>query len=103
MAEQGPGLFDKLYSAAKATYDELKKPVVRNKIKRKLQAAFDDASLKIGEATLKIQKTRESFDEYNVNTVLEQKAIITQALSLQTQIKEEYKELFAKEMTVEMD
>lgn len=97
------GLFDKLYSAGKQVYDEVKKPVIKNKIKRKLQSAYDDASLKIGEAELKIQKTREDFDNYNINTVLEQKAIITQAKQLQDQIKSEYKELFVKEMTIEID
>jgi hypothetical protein len=96
-------LFDKLYSAGKQVFDELKKPVVKNKIKRKLQAAFDDASLKIGESELKIQKTRENFDGYDVNTILEQKAIITQAKGLQDQIKAEYKELFGKDMTIEVD
>jgi len=97
------GLFDKLYAAGKEAFDKLKKPVIKNKIKRKLNAAFDDATLKIGEAELKIQNTRSDFENYNINTILEQKAIIAKAKELQVGIKEEFLELFGKEMSIEQD
>ena len=100
---ENKGLFETLYAAGKSVIDEIKKPQIRNKIKRKLQAAYDDAECKIGEASLKIQKTREDFENYNINLILEQKAIITSLRKLQTEIKEEYLELFAKEMRIEMD
>ncbi len=95
------GLFDKLYSAGKAVYDEIKKPVIKNKIARKLAAAYDDATLKIGEAELKMQKNREDFEKYDVNVILEQQGIIDTALGLQERIKVEYKTLFGKEMVIE--
>lgn len=91
-------LFDRLYAAGKVVFDEAKKPLVRGSIKRKLHAAMDDAQGKINEANLQISKTRESFDTYDINKVLEQKAIITKCLQLQEEIKGEYKELFGKDM-----
>lgn len=97
------GLFDTLYAAGKEVHDAVKKPLVKNKIKRKLSSAYDDASAKIGEAELKIQKVRENFEEYNINTILEQKKLIDQARDLQEEIKAEYRELFDKEMTLEED
>jgi uncharacterized protein YbcC (UPF0753/DUF2309 family) len=97
------GLFDSFYMASKELIQQLQKPLVRNKIKRKLQTAFDDAESKINEALIKLNKSREDFENYNINTILEQKAIITQCKSLQEQIKQEYQELFAKEMNVEQD
>lgn len=103
MAETATGIFDKLYAAGKQVYDEVKKPLIKNKIKRKLSSAYDDASAKIGEAELKIQKVRESFEDYNINTILEQKQLIKQAKDLQEQILVEYKELFGKEMVFEQD
>lgn len=83
--------------------DAAKKPLVRNKVKRKLAAAYDDASAKINEAELKMQKGREDFENYNINAILEQKAIIKQAKDLQDSIRMEYTELFAKDMTFESD
>lgn len=103
MSETKKGLFELLYAASKQVLDEIKKPQIRNKIKRKLHSAYDDAEAKIGEASSKIQKCREDFENYNVNTILEQKAIITQLRKLQEEIKEEYSELFAKEMQIEID
>lgn len=50
-----------------------------------------------------MQKGREDFENYNINAILEQKAIITQARELQDSIRREYMELFAKDMTFESD
>lgn len=92
------GIFDKLYAAAKEVYDLAKKPLIKNQIKRKLSGAYDDASNKIIEAQLAINKARESFDQYNVNTVLQNQMTITQCKLQQTAIKVEYLELFGTEM-----
>lgn len=97
------GLFDKLYAAAKEVYDEARKPLVKNKIKRKLSSAYDDACAKISEAEMKIQKSREDFDNYNINTIIEQRMLISQAEQLKELVREEYLELFAKEMKVDED
>lgn len=96
--EKQQGLFDKLYAAAKEVFDAAKKPLVKNRIKRKLSAAYDDASNKILEAEASISKTREDFENYDVNIVLNQKKIISQCESLKELIKNEWKELFATEM-----
>ena len=42
--KKGP-LFDLLYDATEAVKKGLKKPLVRNQLKRKLKAAYDDAEL----------------------------------------------------------
>lgn len=101
MNEKKTGLFDQLYAAGKEAFDALKKPMIKNKVKRRLNAAFDDADLKIREAELKINKVRENFEDYNINEILQQKSVIKQAEDLKAQIKEEYLELFGKEMVVE--
>lgn len=103
MTEIKKGLFDKLYAASKEAVDALKKPLVRNQIKRKLEKAHDDATDKINEANIAIDKHREDFSNYDVNAVLKYKATITQCKNLQTEIKAEYEELFAKSMPVELE
>jgi hypothetical protein len=97
------GLFEKLYAASKMVLDEVNKPIIRNKIKRKLHSAYDDADGKIGQAKMTIQKTREDFEKYDINSVLEQQAIIRKAQDLQADIKAEYLELFGKTMVIERD
>ncbi len=101
MSEVKEGLFDKLYSASKEAFDLMKKPIVKNKLKQKLKAAFYDAQLKIGEASLAINKTRESFDGYDINKVLEQRQIIVLAEQHQKNIQAEYLELFGVAMPTE--
>lgn len=96
----GTGIFDKLYAAAKTVYDEAKKPLIRKQIKRKLSSAYDDAGKKIIEANVSISKSRENFEDYNINSVLDQKAVIAKCELLQEHIKAEYLELFGKEMPI---
>lgn len=98
--ESKTGLFDKLYAAAAGVYDEVKKPLVKNKIKRRLQAAYDDAESRINEGNIQIQKTREDFEKYDVNIVLNYKAGIAKSRELQNEIKDEYLELFGKQMPI---
>lgn len=94
------GLFEKLYAAGKELLDTAKKPLVRNQIKRKLSSAYDDASTKIMEAEMKISKQRESFADYDINKILQEKATIRACQNLQADIKEEYQTLFDKTMPV---
>jgi len=95
------GIFEKLYAASKEVLNEVKKPLVKNKIKRKLKAANDDAFSKIDDAESAISKIREDFENYDVNKVLQQRAIITQAKKLQDEIAAEYQELFAETIPTE--
>lgn len=96
--DQPTGAFERLYAAGKEILDNAKKPFVKKALKRKLQSAYDDAAKRIIAAEVKINKAREDFENYNINSVLEARQEISTCTDIQSEIKAEYAELFATEM-----
>jgi hypothetical protein len=97
------GLFDTLYAAAAEVWDAAKKPLIKNKIRRKISASYDDAANKILECELKIQNTRKDFEHYDINVVLAEQQTIDRLKELQARIKAEHLTLFAKELATGED
>lgn len=89
-----PGLFDKLYDASEEAIKKLSKPLVVRKLKRKLEASYDDAETKIIEAEERLQKMRIDVDSYDVAAILTQKRAVEQAKKVQKEVAAEHKEMF---------
>lgn len=92
------GIFDKLYDATDEIKKAMKKPLLKNSLKRKLSSAYDDAERQIDDAEMGLQTNREDILNYDVNTILDQLETIARCKELQTQIAAEYKELFGEDM-----
>lgn len=98
MSEKSKSLFEKLYEAGEATLKAMEKPFVEKKIRRKLEAARDDAEAKKIEAEGKLLSLRKDFSNYDINKILEQKALITKCTELMVQVSGEHMELFGEEI-----
>ena len=92
------GLFDKLYDATDEIKKAMKKPLLKNSLKRKLASAYDDAERQLDDAQIALQNAREDILNYGINQVLDQQETIGRCKELQTLIVAEYKELFNEVM-----
>jgi len=93
-----PGKFDEMYGATKDDKKIARKPLVMNAIKRNLASAYDDAERQKIEAEADIHSAREDFKNYDINTVLDGKRVVTRCGELQVAIAEEYSDLFGEDM-----
>lgn len=100
MSDGKKSLFDKLYDAGKEELKQLKKPLMKNKVQRKLQAAYDSAVEQRLDAESALEEARHNIQNYDVNNVLKQQEIIMSADSTIDAIKKEYAELFGEELKV---
>lgn len=91
-------LFDELYVQTDAEAKQKKKPLVRKQIKRKLSSAFDDAENNKINAETKIAELISNFENFDVNSILEQELIIKKSIELQALTATQYVKLFGKEM-----
>lgn len=96
------GLFEQFWAIGKETLDTLKKPLVKNKLQRKIKGAIDDClGQKIdanNEITNLLSKDIENLD---INLLLKQKQILKHAdVTIQTLV-DLYKDLFDETLVVE--
>ncbi len=91
-------LFDKLYDATDKALKKMKKPLVRKKIKRALESAYDDAEGRKITAEESLVNGRKDFENYDVNEILRAKVEIKKTGEAQVALKKEYLELFDEEM-----
>ena len=94
----GKTLFDKIYGMTDEAMEIAMKPIVRTQMKGKLTSANNDATGKRIKAEASLEELRRDCKNYDINTILEQKQIISECTRLQEQIATEYKELFGKNM-----
>lgn len=95
---KGKTLFDVIYGMTDEAMEIAMKPIVRTQMKGKLTSANNDATSTRITAEAKLEELRRDCKNYDINTILEQKQIITTCKDLQKQIATEYKELFGKNM-----
>lgn len=100
MTEKKKGLFHKLYGAGESIKNAMKKPIVKDRLQRKLHSAYDHAEEQIIDALSEIEALRgeNNFDSYDVNKIMEKRVAIKKLRDAQGFIREEYLELFGKEM-----
>lgn len=91
-------VFDTLYDESKESIKALKKPLVKNKVKRAFMSAYDDAESKKVDADVTLQELRGQFDNFDVNEILELKLTIEENTRLQVLIADEFKVLFGVEI-----
>jgi hypothetical protein len=94
MATAVKGIIETIYDGAKEAKKALKKPLVIKSMKRKFQAAYDDAERIIDEAEIAKMDEYEKFEKVDVNVILSATANIKAANELRTNIEVEYKVLF---------
>ena len=92
-------LFDQLYNADEKTQKAIQKPLLLRKLKRQLESAYDDAGRQIIEAEQKLLNSRKNLNAYNINEVICARQDIQAAKEVQLEIKNEYSDLFAIELT----
>ena len=91
-------LFDTLYDATDDVLKAMKKPLVRRKLKRAIQSAFDDAEGKKIKAEESLANTRKDFENYDVNKILYAQAEIVKVNKAQKALKEEFKEMIDEDL-----
>ncbi len=91
-------LFDKLYEASDEAIKKMKKPLVKKKIKRIIESAWDDAEGRKIRAEERLADNRKDFEKFDINEILKSKQEIKKCSEVQVQIKLEYKDLFGNEM-----
>jgi hypothetical protein len=89
-------LFDHLYEGAGEILKGMQKPFVKNALRRKFEAAYDQTLLKVDEANARLTTLREGIKDFPLQQILEQRLIIKAAMDTQAAIEAEYKELFGK-------
>ncbi|MBU1101127.1 MAG: hypothetical protein KKA84_12060 [Bacteroidetes bacterium] len=98
MAEKKAGIFETIYNATDELRKSMKAPLVKNKLKRRLESAWDDAENKKIDATAKIQDIREDLSNYDINKILDNKDTVVRLGELQVGIAAEFLELFGETM-----
>lgn len=91
-------LFDKLYEASDKAIKKMQKPLVKKKIKRAMESAWDDAEDRKIKAEESLVKNRKNFDNFDVNEILKAKRELTKCNEAQVELKKEYLEMFDEEM-----
>lgn len=101
MSDTKTGLFDVVMDSDENAVKAEQKVLTKSKLQRKLYSAYDDASGKRLEAVEQLSNMRKSnkFANYDINSILAQKKIISGVDEIQKAIKAEYQELFGVEMT----
>jgi len=94
----GTGLFDKLYEASDKAIKKMQKPLVKKKIKRAIESAWDDAEDRKLKAEETLTNTRKSFDNFDVNEILKAKKEIIKCDEAQKELRKEFREMFDEEM-----
>ena len=91
-------LFDTLYEATDDAIKAMKKPLIRRKLKRAIQSAFDDAESRKIKAEETLDTVRKDFDNYDINRILGAQAEIIKVDKAQQALKDEYKTMFDEEL-----
>lgn len=94
------GNFKTNYGKVAQNWDEKMRPVIRREMKMRMRAAYDQAGKKILETQKNLSCYQNTFDNYNINKVVESKEIIEQCEDIQRLIKEDYLFQFGKEMKI---
>lgn len=92
------GLFDILYEASDEALKAMKKPLVRRKLKRAIQSAFDDAEGRKIKAEETLSTVRKDFENYDINRILGAQAEIIKVEKAQKALKDEFREMFDEEL-----
>lgn len=91
-------IFDKLYDATDKALKKMSKPLVKKKIKRMIESAWDDAEGRKLTAEENLTNGRKDFDTYDINEVLKAKLGIKKCNEVQKELRKEFLELFDEEM-----
>ena len=91
-------LFDAIVADPKNAKKTLNSKLVENAIKRKFQAAFDDAEAQKDQAQIDYNAQLADLDGFDVNTLVDAKQTIKDAELAQDLIKETYAELFGEDL-----
>ena len=92
------GLFDTLYEASDEALKAMKKPLVRRKLKRAIQSAFDDAEGRKIKAEETLSTVRKDFENYDINKILAAQAEIIKVDKAQKALKDEFRAMFDEEL-----
>lgn len=93
-------LFSRLYDEGKDLVKKIKKPHAERALKRKFEAAYDDAQQKIEDAEAAKLKAYEDIEKFDINTVLRAVKEGDNAREAQAALKSSYKEMFDQELEV---
>ena len=91
-------LFDTLYEATDDALKAMKKPLVRRKLKRTIQSAFDNAENDKIAAEESLHKERKNFETYDINSILAAQAKLIKIDKTQQALREEFKEMFDEDL-----
>lgn len=92
------GMFDMIYSANAELLKTLRKGSVKRKLKRKFQAAWDQAHEAIAEQKELMQKNREELESYDCSVVVNADDVIKQHENVKRALEEEYLKMFGEVM-----
>lgn len=92
------GFFDSNYNTTEQEDKKEKMNLVRKKLKRVFNAAFDSAEGQKIDAECKLRELRKNFESMNINNILDQKEIIIRADETKKAIAVEYEEMFGEKM-----
>ena len=98
MSEVKKTLFSSIYEGAEGAIKKLKQPLVERRLKRKFEAAHDDALRMIDDAELAIHTEREKLVDMDINVVLASRKTIKGCTAIAEEVKEEYLELFGEKL-----
>ena len=92
-------MFDTLYEGAEEMLKGLAKPFVKNALRRKFEAAYDQAQIKVDEAhSTLIELRKNNLKDYPLTTVLQQRQVIRDSENLMRDLEAEYADLFGKKL-----
>jgi len=103
MSEATLGKFDKFYGADDSTITAEKKPLVKQALKRKFYAAYDDAEGKKLDANGQLESLRRNFTNININGIIATQDEIAQLTRAQEVLKAEYQAMFGEPMNTSRD
>ena len=97
MAKEG-SLFEKFYAAAEDIKKMAKKPIEERRLKRKFEAAYDDAENQKIDAEKELEESRMNISDYDINKIVEKARLMEELDAAQELIKKEYKEMFGEDL-----
>lgn len=96
-------LFDMLYEAKEEVLKAFKKPILKARIKRNLQAAWWSGKEQLDIAEEALSKSRENLSTYDASKIAEAYAKVRACKQAMTDVEAEYKTLFNKTMKHDED
>jgi hypothetical protein len=90
-------LFDKLYELTDEAMKALKKPIVRSRLKRQFESAFDNLTDEVFKADDAIEKAQ-TIASFNLENLINAKLLKENLAKAKEKIAEEFKEMFDEEI-----